>query len=222
MNRIGSSGLERIGSMKYRTTIRSHLSARPVTRRLIAAAAAVAAACAVSLAACALSSASSAAYAGTSSPAAHTAPGIRQCAGDRELAARIVVSRASHAAGVTYYPLDLTNTGGNACSLSGYPVVSAINRAGQQLGSPAGHGLLLVAPLVILAPGATAHTTLAYHGGLVGAGPGCGPVQTAFELRIYTAGRSLATYAAFGLRACSHAGHIYLSITEPIRAGAGS
>jgi hypothetical protein len=47
-------------------------------------------------------------------------------------------------------------------------------------------------------------------------------VDTAFELRVYLAGQKRATYAAFGFQACSHAGPVYLTITEPIRAGVGT
>ncbi|HSZ28856.1 MAG TPA: DUF4232 domain-containing protein [Pseudonocardiaceae bacterium] len=46
---------------------------------------------------------------------------------DRRL---IAVSQGSEAPGTSYYPLEFTNTGGHTCSLSGYPVVSAISRAG--------------------------------------------------------------------------------------------
>jgi hypothetical protein len=100
--------------------------------------------------------------------------------------------------------------------------VSAISRAGVRLGSPAGRGLLTAAPRVVLAPGATAHTTLAYHDRLVSTGGGCGPVEEAFELRVYLAGQDHATYAAFGDQACSHAGPVYLTITQPVRAGVGT
>jgi hypothetical protein len=189
----------------------SYLPARSINRLLFAAAAVAAAVGAVASPACAASS----------SPAAHAAPVIPVCTGTT-IGAWLAVGRGSEASGTTYYPLEFTNTGGHTCSLSGYPVVSAISRAGVQLGSSAGRGLLTVAPRVVLAPGATAHTTLAYHGGLVSAGGGCGPVDTAFELRIYLAGQKHATYAAFGLQACSHAGRVYLTITEPIRAGVGT
>ena len=189
----------------------SYLPARSLTRRLFAVAAAAAAAGAIASPACAASS----------SPAVHAAPVISACAGPT-IGAWIAVSQGSEASGITYYPLEFTNAGGQTCSLSGYPVVSAISRAGVQLGSPAGRGRLTVAPRVVLAPGATAHTTLAYHGGLVSTGGGCGPVATAFELRIYLAGQKRATYAAFGLQACSHAGPVYLTITEPVRAGIGT
>jgi hypothetical protein len=190
----------------------SYLPARSITRRLFAAAAAAAAAGAIASAACAASS----------PPAAHAAPVIPACTGTTSLGAWIAVSLGSEASGTTYYPLEFTNTGGYTCSLSGYPVVSAISRAGVRLGSPAGRGLLTIAPRVVLAPGATAHTTLAYHGRLVSTGGGCGPVDTAVELRVYLAGQKRATYAAFGFQACSHAGPVYLTITEPIRAGVGT
>ncbi len=189
----------------------SYLPARSTTRRLFAAAAAAAAAGVIA----------SAAYAATDSPAAHAAPVIPACAGT-SVGAWIAVSQGSQPSGTTSYPLEFTNTGGSTCSLSGYPVVSAISRAGVRLGSPAGRGLLTIAPRVVLAPGATAHTTLAYHGRLVSTGGRCGSVEGAFELRVYLAGQKRATYAAFGFQACSHAGADYLTITEPIRAGVGT
>ncbi len=189
----------------------NYLPARSTARRLFAAAAAAVAAGTIATAACAASS----------SPAANAAPVIPTCTGTT-IGAWIAVSQGSEASGTTYYPLEFTNTGGYTCSLSGYPVVSAISRAGVRLGSPAGRGLLTVAPRVVLAPGVTAHTTLAYHGRLVSTGGGCGPVDTASELRVYLAGQKRATYAAFGFQACSHAGPVYLTITEPIRAGVGT
>jgi hypothetical protein len=146
----------------------------------------------------------------------------RLCGGGHDLGVRIVPGQDGGAVGNTYYTLQLTNTGSDTCSLSGYPAVSAITRAGRQLGSPAGHGLMTVDPRVTLAPGATAHTTLVYHGGLVSAGGGCGPVEKAFELRVGMAGQKFPAYAAFGSRSCSRAGHVYLTITESIRAGAGT
>jgi hypothetical protein len=188
----------------------SYFPARSITRRLFEVSAAFAAAGAI--VAC---------MAASSSPAAHAAPAIPACAGTT-IGAWIAVGQGSEASGTTYYPLEFTNLSGRTCSLSGYPAVSAISRAGVRLGSPAGRGLLTIAPRVLLAPGATAHTTLAYHGRLVSTGAGCDPVDTAFELRVYLAGQNRATYAAFGFQACSHAGPVYLTITEPIRAGVGT
>jgi hypothetical protein len=189
----------------------NYLPTRFTARRLLTVAAAAVAAGTIA----------SAAYAASASPAGHAAPLIPACTGTT-IGAWVAVSQGSQASGTTSYPLEFTNTGGRTCSLSGFPVVSAISRAGVRLGSTAGRGLLTVAPRVVLAPGATAHTTLAYHGRLVGAGSGCGPVATAFELRVYLDGQNRATYAAFGFQSCSHAGHVYLTITGPIRAGVGT
>jgi hypothetical protein len=189
----------------------SYLRARSITLRLFAAAAVAAATGGIA----------SAAYAASSSPAARAAPNISACTANT-IRARVAVNHGHEASGTTYYPLDFTNTGRYTCSLSGYPVVSAISRAGVRLGSPAGRPLLTVAPRVVLAPGATAHTTLAYHDRLVSAGSRCGSVDTAVKLRVYLDGQKRATYAAFRIRACSHAGPVYLTITGPIRAGAGT
>jgi hypothetical protein len=51
--------------------------------------------------------------------------------------------------------------------------------------------------------------------------PGCHPVFSAFELRVYPPGQHSATYAAFDLEACSHAGPIYLGV-EPLLPGVGT
>jgi hypothetical protein len=201
----------------------NHFPIRPMTGRLIAAVGAVAAACAISSTACAATYAP-ATHAGTSTThttrATHPTSAAIPCAGANDLRLRIASGQGS-GAGVTYYTLVFTNTSGSSCSLSGYPYVSMVSRTGSQLGSPAGHGLTLVVPLVILAPGATAHTTLAYYGGRVSAGRGCGPVTKAYELRVYVAGQKLALYAPLGVHACSRAGQVYLTITQSFRAGNG-
>jgi hypothetical protein len=157
----------------------------------------------------------------TCTPVAHATSAAAPCAGASDLHLRIA-NQGRETSGITDYTLDFTNTSRSTCSLSGYPYVSMVSRKGSQLGSPAGHGLMTIAPLVILAPGATAHTTLAYHAGIINGRRGCGPVATAYELRVYVAGQKLALYGAMGLHACSRAGQVYLTITGPFRNGAGS
>ena len=191
----------------------SHLAIRPRVGRLVTAAGAVVATCALSLAACAATT--------TTASAAPTAPAISTCTGATDLHLRIPDTKGSKKAGITYYTLDFTNTSGSVCSLSGFPYVSMISRAGRQLGSPAGRARMTVVPLVRLAPGATAHTTLAYYGGKVSGTSGCGPVATAYEVRAYVAGEKHALYAALGLHSCSRSGRVYLLITQSFRAGAG-
>jgi hypothetical protein len=203
----------------------SHLPIRPVTSRLFAVAGALVAACAITPAACAATTPAATTPAatspGTSSPAPTSRAAFAQCTGAAALHFRIAGSQAIKAAGITDYTLDFTNTSGSTCSLSGYPYVSMISKSGAQLGSPAGHGLMTIVPLVILAPGASAHTTLAYNSGKVTAGRGCGPVATGYELRVFVGGQKRAMYAGMGVHACSRAGQVYLTVTQAFRAGAG-
>jgi hypothetical protein len=184
-----------------------HLPALHKTGRMITAAGAAVAACAIS----------TTAYAATYTPAASTAPATAACTGASDLTLKIPVSQESTTGGIKYYTLEFTNKSRSTCSVSGYPAVTMITKGGKQLGSPAGHGLMTIAPLVRLAPGATAHTTLAYHGGMVSSARGCGPVATAYELRVFVAGQKLALYSAMGVHACSRTGHVYLTVTQPFR-----
>ena len=206
-----------------------HYSRRPRGERgdrLKMAAAAVIALCVVSPAACAATASPGAVAARTAptvrtGPTVRTAPTVRICTGAGDLRLRIAGGHRNGTSGSVGYTLDVTNISRSECSLSGYPAVSMISRAGRQLGSPAGRGQMTVVPLVILAPGATAHTTLAYYGANVTAGRRCGPVVTGFELRVYLAGQKLARYARLAVRACSKPGDVYLRITEAFRSGAG-
>ena len=138
-----------------------------------------------------------------------------------DLGAWVAVSQGNGAAGSIYFPLQFTNLSRHACAMRGFPGVSAIDRNGHQLGSPASWDHVVPARTVVLAPGATAHTILRYSDVAVTTAPGCHPVFSTFELRVYPPGQRSATYAAFGLEACSHAGPSYLSV-EPVRAGVGT
>jgi Protein of unknown function (DUF4232) len=184
----------------------------PTARRVIAVAAAAVAGLAIS----------TTAYAATSSSTASTtAAAIPKCTAS-DLGVWVAVDQGNGAAGTIYYPLEFTNLSGHACSLFGYPGVSAIGRSGSQLGSPAEWGSRAGARTVYLAPGATAHTILAYHDAAVSTQPGCDPVYTATLLRVYPPDQYHATYAAFAFEVCSHAGPIYMNVTEPIIPGVGT
>jgi hypothetical protein len=160
---------------------------------------------------------STAAYAATSSPAAS----IPRCtAGD--LGVWLAVDQGNGTAGTTYYPLEFTNLSHHTCYLFGYPGVSALDRNGHQLGRSAGRGSLAGARIVNVAPGATAHTLLAYHDVAVHTESGCDPVDSAVDLRVYPPGQRGSTDAAFTLEACSHAGPVWMSIVEPIIPGVGT
>ena len=162
---------------------------------------------------------STAAYAATTSSAKPAV--IPQCtAGD--LGVWLAVSQGNGAAGTIYYPLEFTNLSKHTCYMYGYPGVSVISRSGHQLGSPANRGNQGRDRIVNVAPGATAHTILAYHDAAVTTEPGCDPVFTAAELRVYPPNQRSATYAAYSLESCSHSGPVYLTLTEPIIPGVGT
>jgi hypothetical protein len=187
----------------------------PTARRAVAIAAAAIAGLAISTAAYAASSSPSSGAAVTS---ARVIP--RCTAGD--LGVWLALDQGNGAAGTIYYPLEFTNLSRHTCYLFGFPGVSALDRNGRQLGSPADWGSLHGARIVNLAPGATAHTMLGYHDVVVTTEPGCHEVNSAVDLRVYPPGQRSATDAAFAFPVCSHRGPIYMSVLEPIVPGVGT
>jgi hypothetical protein len=149
-----------------------------------------------------------------------TAAAVPACTAN-DLGAWVALTQGNGAAGSVFYPLQFTNLTHHACAMRGFPGVSALDRNGHQLGSPASWDHVYPARTVVLAAGATAHTILRWSDAEVTTAPGCHPVNSTFELRVYPPGQRQATYAAFGLEACSHAGPIYLSV-ETIQPGVGT
>lgn len=199
--------------LTHRTTIMMHFRITRGRVLAVAAAAAIAAGLAISSVAYAATSASTATRA--------TAAAIPACtAGD--LGVWLAVDQGNGAAGTIYYPLQFTNLSGHTCYLYGFPGVSAVSRSGVRLGSPAQWGSRAGARVVNVAPGGTAHTILAYHDAVVSTEPGCDPVNTAATLSVIPPNKTTATHAAFAFQACSHAGPLYMTITEPIKAGVGT
>jgi hypothetical protein len=160
---------------------------------------------------------SSAALASSASPAA---AGVPECtAGD--LGVWVAVDQGNGAAGSIYFPLQFTNLSRHACSLHGFPGVSAIDRSGHQLGSPASWDHVSVPRTVVLGAGATAHAVFRWSDVAVTTEPGCHPTFSATELRIYPPNQRSSTNAAFDLEVCSHPGPIYMSV-GPIIPGVGT
>jgi Protein of unknown function (DUF4232) len=195
--------------MKYLPTI-------PRTARRVTAV--IAAASAAGLIAATATSSSGAVLA--SDTARTTATAVPACTAS-DLGAWVAVSQSDGAAGSIYYPLQFTNLSRHACTMRGFPGVSAVDRNGHQLGSPAGWDHTRPVRTVVLAPGATAHATLRYGDVTVATAPRCHPVSSMFELRVYPPGQRQATYAAFSMEACSHPGPVYLDVT-PLKAGVGT
>jgi hypothetical protein len=187
-------------------------------RRIIAV---IAAASVTGLIATTAAFASSSAGSSGSVLAAAAVPAAVPACTARDLGAWVAVDQGNGAAGSIYYPLQFTNLSGHACALRGFPGVSAVDRNGHQLGSPAGWGSVTAPRTVVLAPGATAHAVLRWSDVEVTTAPGCDPVFTATELRVYPPGQYSATHAFFDLEVCSHAGPVYMHV-GPILPGVGT
>jgi hypothetical protein len=117
----------------------------------------------------------------------------------------------------TYYTLEFTNVSARACSLYGYPDVSAYagsQLAGTQIGSAAIRDTAIRPQPVVLAPGATAHSVLRVTGTGSFQPTACAQV-TASELRVMLPGQGLRarpTFVPIQLSACSKKGPEFLSV----------
>jgi len=196
--------------MKYLPTI-------PITARRITAVIAAASAAGL-IAATAVAGSSGTVLA--SDTARTTAAAVPACAAV-DLGVWVAVSQSDGAAGSIFFPLQFTNLSRHACAMRGFPGVSAIDRNGHQLGSPAGWDHTRPVRTVVLAAGATAHAVLRYGDVEVATAPGCHPVSSMFELRVFPPNQRQATFAAFSMEACSHTGPVYLDVT-PLQAGVGT
>jgi hypothetical protein len=96
-----------------------------------------------------------------------------------------------------YYLLEFTNTGGQTCTLYGYPGVSGVSASGKQVGSPAQWVRFAVPGTVTIAPGATAHAQLAYRPQLVGSERQY--LEPVSELRVYPPGQKATRHAFFSV-----------------------
>ena len=119
-------------------------------------------------------------------------------------------TRGDATAGSTYFGLKLTNLSGHACTLEGYPGVSAVDLAGNQLGSAAARNPSQVR-VVRLGPGATATAVLRIV--VAGNFPSsrCRPVRAA-GLRVYPPNQTASKVVPYPFAACSRKGPIDLNI----------
>lgn len=138
---------------------------------------------------------------GSSAPATPSA-GTAACA-TGNLKATVDTAAGGAAAGSTYYPVNLTNTGSSSCSLFGYPGVSWVTApSGSQIGRPATRNPAVTPAAVVLAPGQTAHVTLQVVDALNYSKSTCQPV-TAHWLKIFPPGQFTALYVKFSALTCS-------------------
>ena len=120
-------------------------------------------------------------------------------------------TKGSGTAGSIYYNLELTNLSGHACTLLGYPGVSAVNLRGQQLGSGASREAFQKPRVVTLASGASATVVLRIVDADNFPSSVCRQV-TAAGLRIYPPGQTASKVVPFPFRACSRTGQSNLLV----------
>jgi len=131
----------------------------------------------------------------------------------------------------TYYTLEFTNVSHRACSLYGYPEVSAYadsritsgirggRMTGGQIGSAAIRDTSVRPQPVLLAPGATAHSVLRVA--VVGrTHPAACAQVTAQELRVTPPHQGRSAFVPVHIPVCSEKGHASLSV-QAIQARAG-
>ncbi len=114
-------------------------------------------------------------------------------------------------AGSVYYKLRFTNLSGHACTLAGYPRVSAVNLAGKRLGGAAQQEAGQQPKLVKLVAGATATALLR----IVDPGDFSASVcheTTAAGLRVSPPGQSASKLVPLPFPTCSRGGQDTLSV----------
>jgi hypothetical protein len=94
------------------------------------------------------------------------------------LAVWVYADGADTVSGTTTYDLEFTNLGRGPCSLTGFPAVTATTLHRVQLGPAAGRLYGVPATTIVIPPGRTAHSLIAYLGSRVV--PGCKPESAGF------------------------------------------
>ena len=156
---------------------------------------------AASVAVLALGAGSAAWAASAASASAAPTAAVRHCTYNN-LAVWVYADGADTVSGTTTYDLEFTNLGRGPCSLTGFPAVTATTLRRVQLGPAAGRLYGVPATTVVIPPGRTAHSLIAYLGGRVVAG--CKPKNAGFlQVLAPNAGNSKRAY--FPLPVCTTA-----------------
>jgi hypothetical protein len=141
--------------------------------------------------------------------------GARGAAAPRCTTPRLVVwldtSGGGGAAGSVFYHLRFTNLSGHACTLAGYPGVSAVDLDGRQLGSAAGRNPQEPFRVVTIPAGDTASAVVQISQAANFPASACHRV-TAAGLRVYPPGAFTSKIVPLPFPACSRTGPVYLHV----------
>ena len=133
----------------------------------------------------------------------------------RALDVRLNTQGSGTAAGSSYYKLEFTNRSAHACTLRGYPGVSAIAANGRQLGSAGGRNPAHATRTVTLAHGGSAVAVLQITDAHNFPPASCRLV-TAAGIRVYAPGTTQGKTVPFPFPTCAKAGSVTLH-TESVQ-----
>jgi hypothetical protein len=140
--------------------------------------------------------------------AASAAPAAVPACSTADLSVWVNLSAGSAAAGTDSWPLDFTNTGSHACTLYGYPGVSATSASGAQLGRVADRQPIFTPRTVTIGAGGTAHAYLFWTEVLNFTPSGC-KLGTASLLKVYPPNGKSAASTFFSLQVCKSTKPLY-------------
>lgn len=143
------------------------------------------------------------------------APSTAPCTAS-ELGVWVAADQRAAAMSTMYAPLEFTNLSRHACTMRGFPRISAINGS-RQIGSPATRDHAVPARTVRLAPGATAYALLEYSD----VATSNRPRFMGSELRVYPPGQRQADHALWGFPACTAKGSPVLLRVRVVAPGIG-
>jgi len=155
---------------------------------------------------------------GSTSSAAASATSLAGPPGCGTTALTARLGPGNGAAGSNYYPIEFTNNSGAACTLYGYPGVSLVTAAGNQVGAAATEAPVYPRQLVTLDPGETAHAELQIADAQNYPSAACSPVAV-HRLRIFPPGQMSALYLSVTATACARASVRLLSV-QTVQPGA--
>jgi hypothetical protein len=125
---------------------------------------------------------------------------------------KLTVGTANGAAGTIFYPLDFTNTSGSACTMYGYPGVAFVSsRGGSQIGAPASRRIATAPTVITVAPGATAHATLAVSDVLIG--NNCKHQLQVNWVQVYPPDQFKALFAPLSRQGCADKSLVTMGVT---------
>jgi len=152
-----------------------------------------------------------AALASCSTAGPHPAAGpVPPCASS-QLTAWMALPSAGAAALTDYFYFEITNASRHACSLDGFPRVTAVGLNGRQIGGAALGATSVPARRIVLAPGATSHTIVGITSTSGWSPSGCHP-RTAYGLSVTAPHTHGSLRVGFSFAACAEPSAHFLQV----------